>query len=132
MPHSLDIRTGQEQALHGGAVWDPRAPGALPAQAMPEHAPAARPDTPPPASRWRTRVPWETAEPGRTSPAQESGTLAGEWTVMNTVEETTYPAFQHLRLQFHLVIRQHRDTFEAAGEKYPVVDGLIIPRLELT
>jgi hypothetical protein len=45
-------------------------------------------------------------------------TMAGEWMVVNTVEETTYPAYKHLRLAFRLVIRQQGETFEAEGEKY--------------
>jgi hypothetical protein len=57
---------------------------------------------------------------------QAAFTMAGEWTVINTVEETTYPAYKQLRLHFHLVIRQHGDTFEAAGEKYQE-NGQTIP-----
>jgi hypothetical protein len=45
-------------------------------------------------------------------------TMAGEWMVVNTVEETTYAAYKHLRLAFRLVIRQQGETFEAEGEKY--------------
>jgi hypothetical protein len=45
-------------------------------------------------------------------------TLAGEWMVVNTVEETTYAAYKNLRVAFRLVIRQQGETFEAEGEKY--------------
>ena len=46
--------------------------------------------------------------------------------VVNTVEETTYAAYKHLRLVFRLVIRQQGETFEAEGEKY-LENGQALP-----
>lgn len=52
--------------------------------------------------------------------------LAGEWLVVNTVQETTYAPYKHLRLAFRLVLRQQGETFEAEGEKY-LENGQALP-----
>jgi hypothetical protein len=43
--------------------------------------------------------------------------LAGEWTLVNTIEHTSFPAYKNLRLGYHLVITQNGADFSGAGEK---------------
>jgi len=43
--------------------------------------------------------------------------LSGEWTMINTIERTSYPAYANLRVGYHLVITQTGNEFTADGEK---------------
>jgi hypothetical protein len=47
----------------------------------------------------------------------ESVNLTGEWTILNTVVETSYPPFQQLQLGFRLSIQQEGQAFRGVGEK---------------
>jgi SmpA / OmlA family len=64
---------------------------------------------PPPARPAQARVP--------PSVPPESVNLSGEWTVLNTVAETSYPPFQQLRLGFRVTVRQDGQAFQGVGEK---------------
>lgn len=43
--------------------------------------------------------------------------LSGEWSMVNTIERTSYPAYANLRLGYHLVITQTGTEFTGDGEK---------------
>ena len=43
--------------------------------------------------------------------------LSGEWSMVNTIEKTSYPAYANLRLGYHLVITQTGTEFTGDGEK---------------
>jgi hypothetical protein len=43
--------------------------------------------------------------------------LSGEWKLVNTIEQTSYPAYANLRLGYHLVINQTGTEFTGDGEK---------------
>jgi hypothetical protein len=43
--------------------------------------------------------------------------LSGEWSVVNAIERTSYPAYANLRIGYHLVISQTGTEFKADGEK---------------
>jgi hypothetical protein len=58
----------------------------------------------------------ETSE-GQGSQAPEPFPLTGQWTITNTVLETSYKPYHQLRLGFHLVIQQHGDRFTGEGTK---------------
>jgi hypothetical protein len=47
----------------------------------------------------------------------ESVNLTGEWTILNTIVETSYPPFQQLQLGFRLHIQQDGQAFYGVGEK---------------
>ena len=57
--------------------------------------------------------PSPTAEP---APANTKD-LTGDWNMVNTIENTSYPAYANLRIGYHLVINQSGTTFTAEGEK---------------
>ena len=57
------------------------------------------------------------AEP-QLSPPDEPFNITGEWTVTNTVLETSYQPYRHLRLGFRLVLHQEGHEFSGEGEKY--------------
>jgi hypothetical protein len=73
----------------------------------------------PPAGRAREAV-------RRASPPEPLD-LTGEWTILNTVVETSYPAFQQLQLGFHLTIQHEGQVFHGVGEKQRE-NGQPIPR----
>jgi hypothetical protein len=50
------------------------------------------------------------------APAQAPN-LSGEWSLVNAIERTSYPAYANLRLGYHLVISQIGTEFTADGEK---------------
>lgn len=50
------------------------------------------------------------------TPAQAAN-LSGEWSMVNAIEKTSYPAYANLRLGYHLVISQTGTEFTANGEK---------------
>jgi hypothetical protein len=52
--------------------------------------------------------------------------LTGEWTILNTIVETSYPPFQQLQLGFRLHIQQDGQAFHGVGEKQRE-NGLPIP-----
>jgi len=52
--------------------------------------------------------------------------LTGEWTITNTVVETSHPPYRDLRLGFRLVVRHDGVAFTATGEKY-LENGRPIP-----
>jgi hypothetical protein len=43
--------------------------------------------------------------------------LTGEWTILNTILETSYPPFQRLRLGFRVTVQQDGQAFHGVGEK---------------
>lgn len=43
--------------------------------------------------------------------------LTGEWSMINTIERTSYPAYTNLRIGYHMVITQTGSEFTADGEK---------------
>ena len=47
----------------------------------------------------------------------KSPNLSGEWSMVNTIERTSYPAYANLRIGYHLVITQTGTEFTADGEK---------------
>ncbi|HET6890683.1 MAG TPA: DUF4388 domain-containing protein [Pyrinomonadaceae bacterium] len=47
----------------------------------------------------------------------EPQNLTGEWTIVNTVNKTSYRAFNNLKIGFRLVINQTGKEFTAKGEK---------------
>jgi hypothetical protein len=53
--------------------------------------------------------------------------LTGEWTILNTIVETSYPPFQQLQLGFRLHIQQDGQAFHGVGEKQRE-NGQPIPR----
>jgi hypothetical protein len=44
--------------------------------------------------------------------------LTGEWTITNTIVETSYAPYRGLRLGFRLVVQHHGPAFNGTGEKY--------------
>ena len=73
----------------------------------------------PPAGRARAAV--------RPASPPEPLDLSGEWTILNTVVETSYPAFQQLQLGFHVTIQHEGPVFHGVGEKQRE-NGQPIPR----
>jgi SmpA / OmlA family len=73
----------------------------------------------PPAGRAREAV--------RPASPPEPLDLTGEWTILNTVVETSYPAFQQLQVGFHLTIQHEGQVFHGVGEKQRE-NGQPIPR----
>jgi hypothetical protein len=61
------------------------------------------------------------------SPPHDPLNLTGEWTVTNTVVETSYAPYRDLRLGFRIVVQHDGPTFTGAGEKY-LENGRKIPR----
>src|SRR5262249_41375836 len=43
--------------------------------------------------------------------------IAGEWNLVNTIEQTAYPAYTNLKMGYHLVINQNGKQFTGEGEK---------------
>jgi len=60
------------------------------------------------------------ATPNRGAETAPSRTpnLSGEWILVNTIEQTSYPAFRNLRIGYHLRITQTGTEFQGEGEKY--------------
>jgi hypothetical protein len=73
----------------------------------------------PPAGRARAAV--------RPASPPEPLDLTGEWTILNTVIETSYPAFQQLQLGFRVTIQHEGQVFHGVGEKQRE-NGQPIPR----
>lgn len=63
----------------------------------------------PPAGRARAAV--------RPASPPEPLDLTGEWTILNTVVETSDPAFQQLPLGFHVTIQHEGQVFHGVGAK---------------
>jgi hypothetical protein len=63
----------------------------------------------PPAGRARAAV--------RPASPPEPLDLTGEWTILNTVVETSYPAFQQLQLGFRVTIQHEGQVFHGVGAK---------------
>jgi hypothetical protein len=72
----------------------------------------------PPEGRERDVVP--------RSSTPESVNLTGEWAILNTVVETSYPPFKQLQLGFRLNIQQEGQAFHGVGEKQRE-NGKLIP-----
>jgi len=43
--------------------------------------------------------------------------LSGEWSLVNTIEKTSYPAYVNLHIGYRVVINQVGKEFTAEGEK---------------
>ncbi len=56
------------------------------------------------------------ASPAQTAPATVAN-LNGQWNVANVVEQTSFPAYQNLRLGYRVLISQTGNEFFAQGEK---------------
>jgi hypothetical protein len=52
--------------------------------------------------------------------------LTGEWRITNTILETSYQPYRHLRLGFRLAVHQDGPAFTGEGEKY-LENGRTIP-----
>src|SRR5207237_3670728 len=128
LPASARPGDGRAHDPEGGTVRPPRVLVVPPAPAVPGPAPTAVPGSAALSLRGGQGATREGRErPERTpAPDRAAFTMAGAWMVVNTVEETTYAAYQHLRLVFRLVIRQQGETFEAEGEKY-LENGQALP-----
>ncbi len=72
----------------------------------------ATPETKSPES-----VPAKTNRPTPEPTPVSAPNLSGEWSMVNTIERTSYPAYTNLRLGYHLVISQTGTEFTADGEK---------------
>jgi hypothetical protein len=75
----------------------------------------------------------EMDQPGPRQPGASEGpspdgalNLTGEWRVTNTILETSYQPYRHLRLGFRLAVRQDGPVFTGEGEKY-LENGRTIP-----
>jgi cytoskeletal protein RodZ len=55
--------------------------------------------------------------PGPTPASARVPNLSGEWSLVNTIEATSYPLYANLRLGYHLTISQTGTEFTADGEK---------------
>ncbi len=57
--------------------------------------------------------------------------LSGEWSLVNTIEKTSYPAYVNLQIGYHVVINQVGKEFTAEGEKVSE-DGRNLPTTSRT
>lgn len=73
------------------------------------------PVSPTPETHPTKTVPAKTESP-TPSPAK-APSLTGEWNMVNTIEETSYPQYINLRLGYRLTISQTGTEFTADGEK---------------
>ena len=72
------------------------------------------PETPTPrALADRSPTPAPSAQPSQTNVPN----LTGEWRLVNTIEQTSYPSYTNLRLSYRLTISQTGTAFTAEGEK---------------
>jgi hypothetical protein len=55
--------------------------------------------------------------PSPTPVPAKAPNLSGEWSMVNTIERTSYPAYTNLRIGYHLVMTQTGTEFTADGEK---------------
>jgi hypothetical protein len=85
---------------------------------------AASSGTPTPSVNTKTTRPSPEVSP---SPSAEVSNLTGEWNVVNTIEETSYPSYANLRIGYRLVINQSGTAFTAEGEKVSENGRTIIP-----
>lgn len=65
-------------------------------------------------------------EAGPRASPPEPVNLTGEWTILNTIVETSYPPFQQLHLGFRVTVRQDGQAFQGVGEKQRE-NGRLIP-----
>ena len=72
----------------------------------------ATPDTKPSEG-----APGKSNHPSTTPAPAKTPNLSGEWSLVNTIERTSYPAYANLRIGYHLVITQTGTQFTADGEK---------------
>jgi len=71
-------------------------------------------------------------EPKRTDQAPSVATnLTGRWSVINTVQQTSYRPFDNLQIGFDLSIRQSGDSFTGRGEKVSE-NGRTLPSISRT
>jgi cytoskeletal protein RodZ len=62
-------------------------------------------------------APGKSNHPSSTPAPAKTPNLSGEWTMVNTIERTSYPAYANLRIGYHLVITQTGTEFTADGQK---------------
>jgi hypothetical protein len=74
--------------------------------------PTATPETKP-----AKPVPEKSAPPTTEPTPAKAPNLTGEWSMVNTIEETSYPLYANLRLGYHITINQTGTKFTADGEK---------------
>ncbi len=70
-----------------------------------------------PETKPSENAPGKWDRPNPTPVPAEVPNLSGEWTMVNTIERTSYPAYANLRVGYHLVITQTGSEFTADGEK---------------
>ena len=70
-----------------------------------------------PAVKSPEKVPEKFNRPTPEPSTQTFPNLSGEWSMVNTIEKTSFPAYANLRLGYHLVIKQTGSDFTGEGEK---------------
>jgi hypothetical protein len=70
-----------------------------------------------PETKPSENAPGKSNRPSPTPAPAKVPNLSGEWTMVNTIERTSYPAYTNLRVGYHLVITQTGSEFTADGEK---------------
>jgi hypothetical protein len=83
-----------------------------PADGSTSKAPTATPETKP-----SKPVPEKSATPTTEPTPSKALNLTGEWSLINTIEETSYPQYTNLRLGYRITIAQTGNEFTADGEK---------------
>ena len=77
-----------------------------------EHSPSLSTPTP----ERRSTGPATTTPSVEASPAEVQN-LAGEWSIVNTIENSSYPQYLNLRLGYRIVIKQSGSQFTGEGTK---------------
>lgn len=83
-----------------------------PADSGASKAPTATPET-----KLTKTVPEKSATPATEPTPSKALNLTGEWSLVNTIEETSYPQYANLRLGYRITINQTGTEFTADGEK---------------
>ena len=121
--HSSEDRETSGLGTEPSGAVDPPVTQAPPLPPADRHGASSDPGDPPvamppPEGREQKAGP-------RASPP-ELVNLTGEWTILNTIVETSYSPFQRLRLGFRVTIQQDGQAFHGVGEKQRE-NGRLIP-----
>jgi hypothetical protein len=68
------------------------------------------------AAKSPTHEPEKSPQRSEPTPAK-APSLSGEWSMVNTIERTSYPAYANLRIGYHLVITQSGTEITGDGQK---------------